>query len=128
MVATPSPNLADSHVLAGDATFQGRIEIALVTNAIAVAGNSASSAAAIRFASNVVNSPATFAPLFARTIAANTTVITDATVGGTVPLTGANVAAQGALVTDPHLTAALVADWSTFFLNSTTQTTTTTTT
>ena len=95
-----------------DATFQGRIRAALISLCLG-ASNEAWTVPFHRerqiFAVNVVNSPDAFVSNFASSVATDATVIADATQGGTVAITGANVATQQALITDAHLQAAVLA-------------------
>lgn len=118
MAATPSPNYSDQQILAGDVTYQNRVRQALLkacytikNEAVTVAFHRERETMAIA----MVNQPDTFKILFAQTTAIDAAVIADATVGGTVPLTTGNVAAQAALVTDAHLDAAIAAQFNTFF-------------
>jgi hypothetical protein len=61
------------------------------------------------------NQPDTFKLIFAQSVATNASVIGDATVGGTVPLTSGNAATQAALVTDAHVDAAISSNFNSFF-------------
>jgi hypothetical protein len=95
-----------------DLTFQGRVRAALISLALGASAEAWSvpfHRERQMFAVQILNSPDAFVNLFASSIATDATVIADATQGGTVAITGANVAAQQALVTDAHITAALTA-------------------
>ena len=109
----------DSNWLRQDPTFQGRVRSSLLTYC-GVVGNEAWSEfhrARMSFVSQILNSPDTFAPLFASIAAADTTVLADATVGGTVAITTLTLAAsQQGLVTDTHISNAVSANFNNFFL------------
>lgn len=122
MAATPSPNYSDQQILAGDPTFQNRVRQSMLTACISIV--SASFGAAGEggfhrerqvFAVGCTNSPDTYKLLFAQSVATNASVIGDATVAGTVPLTSGNVAAQAALVTDAHIDVAVSSNFNSFF-------------
>jgi hypothetical protein len=115
---------SDMYLLSQEPTFQNRVQAAMLTAAIAIANEGY----AVVFhqqrsaqATNVILSPRgvsggyNYTVLFANTVATDTSVIADATVAGTVVLTSGNVAAQGALVTDAHIDAAVSAQWNAFF-------------
>lgn len=95
-----------------DLTFQGRVRSALISLCLG-ASNEAWSVPFHRerqmFAVAVVNGPDGYVSNFASSVATDATVIADATQGGTVAITGANVATQQALVTDAHLQSAILA-------------------
>ena len=114
---------SDASVLAGDSTFQGRVGAALFTYCQVVA-TEGWSIAYHRERANFVNQIFT-TPLnaqginpwvfqFTNTVATDATVLSDATIGGTVPLTIANRAAQALLVTDTHISNAVAAQFNSY--------------
>jgi len=118
MPATPSPNYSDKQLLAADVTFQNRVRQA-VLSACSSIKNEGNAVAFHReretFLVAVINQPDVFKILFAQVAADDAGCIGDATVAGTVPLTSGNVAAQAALVTDPHIDTAISANFNSFF-------------
>jgi len=111
-------SLSDMNILSTDVGFQGRVRASLVTDAVAVT----TEAWTVPFhrerqtyAVQVLNAPDTYKLLFANSVATDASVIGDATQGGTVVLTTGNVATQAALVTDGHITAAISAQFNSFF-------------
>jgi hypothetical protein len=119
MAATPSPNYADQQLLANDPTFQNRVRQSLINACIANKGE-ATTVAFHReretYCVAVLNNPDQFKAFTTMAVVANSAVIGDATVNGTVPLTSGNVATQATLVTDPHIDATLSgANFNAFF-------------
>jgi hypothetical protein len=105
---------ADSAILASNATFQGRVGAALFTYLATVVNTEAWTVPFHRerqtFCSQVLartDIPNPWIATFANSVSCDTTVVSDATQAGTVPLTGANVATQQALVTDTHISNAV---------------------
>jgi hypothetical protein len=119
MAATPSPNYSDQQILATDPTFQNRVRQSLINACVAIKNESPTTVAFHReretYVVQVMSNPDLFKVIWAQTAAANSAVIGDATVNGTVPLTTGNVAAQAALVTDPHIDTVITNDFNTFF-------------
>ncbi len=116
MVAT----LNDETVLAGDSGFQGRCRAAMIEQAIAVGFESSTNAdhvVRLEFAIEALVNPETAKLKVANATATDASVIADATVLGTVPLTGANVAAQALLVTDAHIRSSVTGSWIVFRLS-----------
>lgn len=110
---------ADSAVLASDPTFQNRVRESLVSACQNIATEGWTVAfhrERAKFAAQVVASPDSFKTTFAVLCATDTNVLADATQGGTVALTSANVATQAALVTDAHLDAAISSEFNTFIV------------
>lgn len=115
LAQTASPNLNDQQVLASDPTFQNRVRESLVNycaNVVSVetiTGTWTGTMPAfthklrVNYCASVLAAPDSFKQLFAIAAAANATIIGDATQGGTVPLTSANVAAQATKVLDGDL-------------------------
>src|SRR4029077_2198746 len=100
MAATPSPNYSDQQLLAADVTFQSRVRQALLKGCVAIKAESPTAVPFHRereaFAVGVANNPESYKVLLAQSIVSDANVIGDATVGGTVPLTSGNAAAQAA--------------------------------
>ena len=113
-----SPNYNDKLLLASDVTFQGRVRQSLLAACSAIK-NEGNAVAFHReretFLIGVMNQPDTYKILFANIVADDTNCINDATVNGTVPLTGGNAATQAALVTDAHIDTAISANFNSFF-------------
>ena len=115
-------SLADQNVLQNNTTFQGRVAASMVAAAIAIAGEAPTAGAGgawlhrvrANLGAQILAGPAAFQLLFAESVATDPSVIGDATVGGTVILTTANVAAQQLLVTDAHINAAVSGQWNAF--------------
>lgn len=118
MTATASPNYNDQQVLASDVTFQNRVRQSLIFYCETV-GAEADTVPYHRerstYAVSVLNQPDSYKNIFAMVVAANGSVIGDATVAGATPLTTGNVAAQAALVTDPHIDAVVALAFNNFF-------------
>jgi hypothetical protein len=119
MAATPSPNYADQTLLASDVTFQNRVRQSLLKAGGAIKSESPVTTPFHReretFLVAASNQPDVFKITVAQSVVTDAGVIGDATVGGTVPLTSGNVAAQAALVTDAHLDTAISSLYNTFF-------------
>lgn len=96
---------SDMSFLAGDAAFGNRVGSALWQQAVNIAGEAWSSVHAARkqYCTQILNNPTFYKPFFINVTSVDPTVIADATVAGTVPLTSGNAATQGALVTDTHI-------------------------
>lgn len=108
----------DQQFLAADATFQNRVRQSLIAACIAIkseGGVVAFHRERETYVAAVMNGADNFKLIFAQAVAANVTVISDATQSGTVILSGANAAAQAALVTDAHIDAAISGDFNSFF-------------
>lgn len=109
---------SDQFILATHVPFQNRVRSSMVFTAIAItteAWTVAFHRERQTYAVAILNSPDAFMPLFANAIATDSLVIADATTGGTVVLTGANITTQAALVTDAHIDAALSGQFNSFF-------------
>lgn len=99
--------LVDQSVLSADTTFQNRVRQAIIAAAIAIASESANIAwhrQRTTLSKSVMNAPDSYAPLFAKAVATDTTVQTQA---GT-PATQGNV-------TDAAINNAVSAMWNSFF-------------
>jgi hypothetical protein len=108
---------SDSYILSTDSTFRNRVQAALIAAAVSIwneAGNTAFHVPRVRYAAQIMNSPATYAPLFTNAVATDAACLADATQGGTVALASGNVAAQAALVTDAHIDNAISAQYNSF--------------
>ena len=119
MAATASPNYSDQQLLAADLTFQSRVRQALLKGCVAIKAEDPTATPFHRereaFAVSVANNPDAYKVLMSQSIASNTSVIGDATVGGTVPITSGNAAAQAVLVTDAHIDSAISSNFTSFF-------------
>jgi hypothetical protein len=110
---------SDQQFLAADAIFQNRVRQSMITQSIAIKNESPTTAPFHReretYLVALTNQPDQFKLIFSQSVATNATVISDATQGGTVVLTGNNAASQAALVTDAHIDAAISANFNSFF-------------
>jgi hypothetical protein len=110
---------SDQQFLAADPTFQNRVRQSLIAACQAIKSENAQTVPFHReretFLVAVTNQPDLFKLIFAQAAATNASVIGDATQAGTVVLTGANAAAQAALVTDAHIDTAISSDFNSFF-------------
>ena len=111
----------DRYLLGTDSKFQNRCQASLLTTAIAIQSE-APTAAYHRerdiYVAAIMSTIALFNDAVQRhsfACATDANVIGDATQGGTVTLTSANVDNQQALVTDAHIDAAMSAQFDTFF-------------
>jgi len=92
----------------------------MIEQAIAVGFESSTNAdhvVRLEFAIEALVNPETAKLKVANATATDASVIADATVLGTVPLTGANVAAQALLVTDAHIRSSVTGSWIVFRLS-----------
>jgi hypothetical protein len=109
----------DKQILSGDATFQNRVRQSMIAACVAIKAESPITTPFHReretFLVAVMNAPDTYKLLFAQAVANDASVISDATAAGTVALTGANVVAQAALVTDAHMDTAISGQFNSFF-------------
>lgn len=110
----------DKHALSTDSGFQGAVEQSLIQACGSIV-NEATTAGFHReralYATQVINSPGTYMPLFAMAVANDASVISDATQAGTVALAGASagvLAAQAAKVTDAHIDTAISSVFNSF--------------
>lgn len=113
-------SLSDSNVLGINATFSGRVQSSLLAAAIAIFAEGSAIANhrdRVAFIHQLLASPANvanFTSLFALTVATDATVLGQATQAGTVVLTGSNVAAQQALVSDAAISNAIAGQFNAF--------------
>lgn len=108
----------DKFQLAQDSTFQNRVRTSLIAACISIKNEGAGVAfhrERETYLVSVMNSPDSYKVLFANAVATDASVINDATATGTVALTGANVAAQQANVTDAHIDTAIASQFNSFF-------------
>lgn len=110
----------DRYTLSTDPTFKTRVQAALIATCVSIANEGWAIAfhqeRAI-FAGTILRGPTTpldYVQLFTNSVSTDATCISDATAAGTVVLTGANVAAQAALVTDAHIDTAIAAEFNAF--------------
>jgi hypothetical protein len=113
---------SDSFQLSQDPTFQGRVQQSLVTQCTNIANEGwgvAFHRERSRFITGILSNPTSlsnYVTLFSNVVAANATVLSDATQAGTVALTTGNRATQAALVTDAHIDNAISAQIGAFVL------------
>ena len=115
-------SLIDMEVLSTDATFQNRVQSAIVSTAQNVATEAPTNPVSMHvarklLASQLVNSPngnPNFKALFSISIACDPTVSSQASTQAGGPITTANVAAAAAAVTDAALINAASAQWNTY--------------
>jgi hypothetical protein len=118
MAATPSPNYSDQQLLAADGTFQNRVRQSLITACNSIKNEAATTAfhrEREAFLVGVMSNPDNYKAIVSQSVATNASVIGDATVAGTVPLTVGNAATQAALVTDVHIDTAIASNFNSFF-------------
>lgn len=109
----------DKYQLSQDAGFRNRVRTSLIAACVAIANEGWTVVfheQRMRQAQAILNSPDNYTPLFANSVATDTSVINDATASGTVALTSGNVATQAALVTDAHIDAAISAQFNSFLI------------
>jgi len=106
--------------LSQDPVFQNRVQAALLAACVAIA-NEGWAVAFHRersiYVASILSSTTNLTAavtLFASSVATDTNCIADATQAGTVSLTVGNRAAQAALVTDTHLSAAVSSQFNSF--------------
>jgi len=113
----------DAAVLTTDPTFQGRVGSALwaycaqVIPTEVVGTTPADSYVHIQrknYAQSVLNNPSVYRPFFINAASVDTTVLSDATLAGTVPLITSNVSVQQALISDQHISNAVAAVFNAF--------------
>jgi hypothetical protein len=106
-------SLNDSAVLSVNVMFQNRVQMAMIAACIAIASELTSvlwHEHRVELVHAILSSPTSvnnYTTMFSQTAATDSTVLGDATVGGTVALTTANAATQQALITDAHINAAV---------------------
>ena len=112
--------LNDSAVLGANTSFVGRVQASFLAAAVAIANEGISVVNhpyRLQFLHQAVANPTNLgntASMFALSVATDTNVLADATVGGTVPLTASNIIAQQALVTDAHINSGVSGQFNTF--------------
>jgi len=109
----------DKYQLSQDSGFKNRVRVSLIAACIAIANegwNAVFHEQRMRQAQRILNAPDSYVPLFANSVATDTSVINDATATGTVALTTGNVATQAALVTDAHIDNAISAQFNSFLV------------
>ena len=117
-------SFSDSFWLAQDPVFQGRVGAGLYTFC-QVVGSEGWTVPFHReratFAANIFNATLNaqganpYQTQFAHSVAADTTVLADATVGGTVPITSLVIAAaQAPSVTDTHISNAIASQFNSY--------------
>lgn len=110
----------DKYQLSQEPAFQTRVQVSLMAACVAIANEGWTIVfhrERADFARSVLlspSSPTNYVQLFSNAVATDVSVIGDATAAGTVVLTGANRAAQSALVTDAHIDSAVSAMFNSF--------------
>jgi hypothetical protein len=110
----------DRYLLSTDSTFQHRVQVSLVAASVAIANegwNVVNHRQRLNLVNQILsnlNNANSMVQLFAITVATDNSCISDATQAGTVALTSGNVAAQAALVTDPHIDNAISSQFNAF--------------
>jgi hypothetical protein len=116
--------LASTHLdkvnLSAEPTFQNRVRQSMVTAAIAISNEGWSGGLIHKLrrqqARAILNdSLDTMKVLYARGVATDASVISDATAAGTVAITGGNAATQQALATDAHIDNAVSGQFNSYF-------------
>jgi hypothetical protein len=116
-------SFSDANILAQDPTFQGRVGAGLFTYCQVVGTEGWTipfHRERAQFAVNIFNAALNaqninpFQIQFAHSVAADTSVLADATQAGTVVLTSGNAAAQAALVTDTHISNAISSQFNSY--------------
>jgi hypothetical protein len=113
-------SFSDASQLALDPTFQARVGASLWTYCQVVATEGwtvafhRERAAFVNQIFNVTTTTNPYIQLFSNTVASDTNVLADATIGGTVILTVANRTAQAALVTDTHISNAIASQFNSY--------------
>lgn len=113
-----SQSLSDKGLLWTDTAFQRRVSSAITTASINISSDGLTTGINIKRhaqAAQIMTNPQNWATLFAEAIAVDPTVSSQATQGGTVPITAGNLAAQAALVTDTAINTAAAAQYNSFF-------------
>jgi hypothetical protein len=114
-------SLNDQAILAANTLFKNRVLQSLAATCIAVTTEAVTVSTLLihgrrsAFAHMVLNNQTAYIVPVAVTVATDVSVIGDATQAGTVVLTAGNADAQQALVTDPHISAALSGQFNSFF-------------
>jgi len=110
---------SDQALIAADPAFQNRVRQSMVAASFAVYNEGWAvvfhRARAQRCQQILNDSQDTLKVRYAMGVATDTSVIADATVGGTVVITTGNALAQAALVTDAHIDAAISSQFNCYF-------------
>lgn len=117
-------SFSDANLLAQDPAFQGRVGAGLFTycqvvgtEGWAVPFHRERASFAVQIFNAILNAQNVnpYQVQFAHSVAADTTVLADATVGGTIPITSLGIAAtQALLVTDSHISNAIAAQFNSY--------------
>jgi hypothetical protein len=111
-------SLSDKGLLWTDPAFQRRVSSAMITAAINISSDGLSAGINAKRHAQVqaiMTSPAYWTLLFSQAVATDPTVSSQATTGGTIVLTTANLATQAALTTDTAINTAVAAQYNSFF-------------
>lgn len=110
----------DRFTLSTDPTLKTRVQAGLITTCVSIANEGWAVAfhrERANFAAQILaapSSPTDYVQLFTNAVSTDATCIGAATSAGTVALTGANVAAQAANVTDTQIDNAISAEFNAF--------------
>lgn len=110
----------DKYQLSQEASFQTRVQVSLVAACIAITTEGWAVVfhrERSNYAQQVLAAPSgtpNYVQLFSNAVSTDVNVIGDATQAGSVVLTGANRAAQSALVTDAHIDSAISSMFNSF--------------
>lgn len=110
----------DRYTLSTDPTFKTRVQAALIATCVSIANEGWTIAfhqERATFVGTILRAPTSpidYVQLLTNSVSTDAAVIGAATVGGTVALTGANVAAQAALVSDAQIDTAIAAEFNAF--------------
>lgn len=116
--------MASTHLdkvnLAAEPTFQNRVRQSMIAAAIAISNEGWSGGIIHKLrrqqCRTILNdSLDSMKVLYARGVATDSSVISDATAAGTVAITGANASTQQALVTDAHIDNAISGQFNSYF-------------
>jgi hypothetical protein len=122
-VATASPNQADQTFLAADPTFQSRVRQSFLNYCVGSVLTENATTTVLHFkrvnfcslVMSTIGGPDNYKLMFAQAAAANATVISDATVAGTVPITSSAIAiTQAAVIPDGDVNNAVSAAFNIF--------------
>jgi hypothetical protein len=112
-------SLSDKAVLGANSVFTQRVQVALLTTAIAVSSDGLTAGGVNQKrhiqAQNIMIGSLAWSLMFAPAVATDATVVGAATQGGTVALTAGNVVAQQAMATDASIANAVSGMYNAFF-------------
>lgn len=110
----------DQYQLSQDVGFQNRVQAALIAACISISNEAWSAlhrqrqSLVVQILQSPTGTNTNWVQLFSNTVATDTNVIADATVGGTVAITSGNRSTQAVLVTDGHIDTAISSSFNSF--------------